>query len=158
MKGIKKKNNTMFVSIFLILWISLLLFSVLTIIIIRNVKASIDPSSGGASSIQDSTKNQMGICAIGAGGPCNGDSNFDGRDDRTGKCILSNGCGGDVHSGRTGSASRPESSTTSASSSVVHDNNATKNENLGTNSNHSTSIPNANSSSHTFVDGLILKN
>jgi len=42
---------------------------------------------------KDSTdKQQMGICVVGAGGPCNGDSNFDGRDDRTGQCILSNGC------------------------------------------------------------------
>jgi hypothetical protein len=78
-----------------------------------NVQASSASASGGISSngsrgsgISNRDRNngkdqkqkynidtQTGICLVGAGGPCNGDSNFDGRDNRTGQCILSNGCG-----------------------------------------------------------------
>ena len=36
---------------------------------------------------------KMGICVVGAGGPCNGNSNWDGTHDVTGKCVLLNGCG-----------------------------------------------------------------
>ena len=42
-----------------------------------------------------STAKQMGICLVGQGGPCNGDSNWDGTHDVTGKCVLLNGCGND---------------------------------------------------------------
>jgi hypothetical protein len=35
----------------------------------------------------------MGICVVGVESPCNGDNGFDGRDDTSGQCILSNGCG-----------------------------------------------------------------
>jgi hypothetical protein len=33
-----------------------------------------------------------GICVPGVGGPCNGDNDNDGFDDRTGMCVLANGC------------------------------------------------------------------
>src|SRR5919199_5848448 len=95
------------VFLFLILGISFLSLSVPTTIMI-NAQPSSDSISGGTTSsstereenntkdtkVKDNTdKQQMGICVVGTGGPCNGDSNFDGRDDRTGQCILSNGCG-----------------------------------------------------------------
>jgi hypothetical protein len=44
---------------------------------------------------KDSTAKEMGICLVGAGGPCNADSNWDGRHDVTGKCVLLNSCGND---------------------------------------------------------------
>jgi hypothetical protein len=106
-KRMNKNNNSMFVFLFLILGISFLSLSVSTTIMI-NAQSSPDSTSGriGSSSkregnnaidpkAKENTDKQMGICVVGAGGPCNGDSNFDGRDDRTGQCILSNGCGGD---------------------------------------------------------------
>lgn len=37
----------------------------------------------------------MGISVVGAGGPCNADSNWDGTHDVTGQCVLINGCGND---------------------------------------------------------------
>jgi hypothetical protein len=78
-----------------------------------NVQASSGSASGGISSNgsrgsgisnrdgndgkdqkqKDNTDTQMGTCSVGAGGRCNGDSDFDGRDNSTGQCILSNGCG-----------------------------------------------------------------
>ena len=74
-------------------------------------------------------KQQMGICVVGAGGPCNGDSNFDGRDEMTGQCILSNGCG----------------------SSSDSSNRAVQNKSTNTTSANSTS------NSLIMVDGLMLK-
>ena len=152
--------------LFFLLAISLLSLSVSTIII--RAQASFgSPSDGTGRSEKegnngkdpkqkDNTDKQMGICVVGAGGPCNGDSNFDGRDDRTGNCILSNGCSGN---GSTGSTSRHESAT-SASTSVLGENNNSRNQNLNSISNNSSSIANSNpnSTSHTLIDGLILKN
>ena len=48
--------------------------------------------SGNRASNETNVK-QMGICLVGAGGPCNGDSNWNGSHDVTGKCVLLNGCG-----------------------------------------------------------------
>jgi hypothetical protein len=129
------------VFLFLILGISFLSLSVPTTIMI-NAQLSSDSISGGTTSssteregnntkdtkVKDNTdKQQMGICVVGAGGPCNGDSNFDGRDDRTGQCILSNGCG-------------------SSSNGIVQDK-----------SPNTTSITNSTSNSSIMVDGLMLK-
>jgi hypothetical protein len=47
-------------------------------------------STGGTAGVT-----QMGICLVGAGGPCNGDRNWDGTHDVNGKCVLLNGCGND---------------------------------------------------------------
>jgi hypothetical protein len=44
---------------------------------------------------KDNTAKQMGICVVGAGGPCNGDSNWDGTHDVKGQCVLLNGCAND---------------------------------------------------------------
>src|SRR5919197_4081300 len=137
-KRMNRNNNSIFVFLFLILGISFLSLSVSTTIMI-NAQSSSDSTSGriGSSSkregnnaidpkAKENTDKQMGICVVGAGGPCNGDSNFDGRDDRTGNCILSNGCSGN---GSTGSTSRHESAT-SASTSVLGENNNSRNQNL----------------------------
>ena len=71
-----KNNSTML--LFLILGVGSLSLPISTIMIIN---------------AQAITEQRMGVCAVGAGGPCNGDHNFDGRHDTTGQCILSNGCG-----------------------------------------------------------------
>ena len=52
-------------------------------------------TSSGNSTISESHVTQMGICVVGAGGPCNADSNWDGIHDVTGKCVLLNGCRND---------------------------------------------------------------
>jgi hypothetical protein len=135
------KNMILSVFLFLILGISFLSLSVPTTIMI-NAQLSSDSISGGTTSsstereenntkdtkVKDNTdKQQMGICVVGTGGPCNGDSNFDGRDDRTGQCILSNGCG-------------------SSSNRIVQDK-----------SPNTTSTTNSTSNSPIMVDGLMLK-
>jgi hypothetical protein len=52
-------------------------------------------TSSGNSTISESHVTQMGICVVGAGGPCNADSNWDGIHDVSGKCVLLNGCRND---------------------------------------------------------------
>src|ERR687885_1660367 len=131
------------VFLFLILGISFLSLSLHTTIMI-NAQQSSDSISGGTTSsrtereenntkdpkVKDITDKQMGICVVGAGGPCNGDSNFDGRNDRTGQCILSNGCGNSSNSSnRTPQDKSP----------------------------NTTSTANSKSNSSIMVDGLMLK-
>jgi hypothetical protein len=115
------KNNIIFMFLFLIIGIIIVL-SIPISTIMTNAQSSSGSTSGGSSSggsnsggskregndgkfkddsnnskdqeQKDNTDKQMGICFVGAGGPCNGDSNWDGRDDRTAQCILSGGCGG----------------------------------------------------------------
>ena len=126
-KTVKKNNDTLRIFI-LILAISFLSLSVHTIMI--NAQQSSDSISGGTTSsstereenntkdtkVKDNTdKQQMGICVVGTGGPCNGDSNFDGRDDRTGQCILSNGCGSSNSSNRTVQGKSPNTTSTTNS-------------------------------------------
>jgi hypothetical protein len=55
----------------------------LSVYMMTNAQATSDGSS---------TAKQMGICVVGAGGPCNGDSNWDGTHDMNGQCVLLNGC------------------------------------------------------------------
>jgi hypothetical protein len=71
--------------IFLIIGISLLSFSVLTIMINAQTSSgsTTSGSSSGASGSKSNTATQMGICVVGAGGPCNGDSDFSGIDHNT---------------------------------------------------------------------------
>jgi hypothetical protein len=107
-----KNNDTLFVFFFLILGISFLSLSLPTTIMI-NAQPSSDSISGGTSS----STQQMGICVVGAAGPCNGDSNFDGRDDRTGQCILSNGCGGSSNSSNRTVQNKSTNTTSTNSSS-----------------------------------------
>ena len=129
-KTMNKNNDTLFIFFFLILGISFLSLSLPTTIMI-NAQPSSDSISGGTSSstqreennakdskIKDNTdKQQMGICVVGAAGPCNGDSNFDGRDDRTGQCILSNGCGGSSNSSNRTVQNKSTNTTSTNSSS-----------------------------------------
>jgi hypothetical protein len=135
---------SIFLFLFLILGISFLSLSLHTTIMI-NAQQSSDSISGGTTSsrtereenntkdpkVKDNTdKQQMGICVVGAGGPCNGDSNFDGKNDRTGQCILSNGCGNSSNSSnRTPQDKSP----------------------------NTTSTANSKSNSSIMVDGLMLK-
>ena len=129
-KTVKKNNDTLRIFI-LILAISFLPLSVHTTIMI-NAQQSSDSISGGTTSssteieenntkdpkVKDNTdKQQMGICVVGTGGPCNGDSNFDGRNDRTGQCILSNGCGSSNSSNRTVQGKSPNTTSTTNSKS-----------------------------------------
>ena len=82
---------SIFLFLFLILGISFLSLSLHTTIMI-NAQQSSDSISGGTTSsrtereenntkdpkVKDNTdKQQMGICVVGAGGPCNGDTNWD---------------------------------------------------------------------------------
>jgi hypothetical protein len=142
-KTMNKNNDTLFVFLFLIMGIIFLSLSVPTTIMI-NAQPPSDSISGGTTSSsiereENNTKDpkvknnidkqQMGICVVGAGGPCNGDSNFDGRDEMTGQCILSNGCG----------------------SSSNSSNRAVQNKSTNTTSANSTS------NSPIMVDGLMLK-
>jgi hypothetical protein len=90
----KDNNNTIFIYLLSLSVIGLSLFSLsVSMIITTNAQSSSDSTTyGGSSSGNRSDATQMGICIIGGGGPCNGDSNFDGRHDMTRQCILSNGC------------------------------------------------------------------
>ena len=115
------KNNIIFMFLFLIIGIIIVLSTPVSTIM-TNAQSSSGSTSGGSSSggsnsggiekggndgkfkgdnnnnkdqeQKDNTDKQIGMCLAGAGGPCNDDSNWDGRDDRTGQCILSGGCGG----------------------------------------------------------------
>jgi hypothetical protein len=90
-------KNITFMFLFLIIGITLLSSST-TIMI--NAQAYL-PTAGSLTSISNNNTSgtsgvkQMGICVVGAGGPCNADSNWDGTHDVTGKCVLINGCGND---------------------------------------------------------------
>jgi hypothetical protein len=94
------KNIIILYLMFLFLIIGITLLSSSTTIKI-NAQAY---SSTAASSITNISNNntsgttgakQMGICVVGAGGPCNADSNWDGTHDVTGQCVLINGCDND---------------------------------------------------------------
>ena len=95
-----------------------------------NAQTSSNFTLGTNSTGNETGVKQMGICVVGAGGPCNGDSNFDGKNDRTGQCILSNGCGNSSNSSnRTPQDKSP----------------------------NTTSTANSKSNSSIMVDGLMLK-
>jgi hypothetical protein len=49
--------------------------------------------SSGGNGTSGTGVREMGICVVGTGGPCNGDSNWDSTHDKTGQCVLLNGCG-----------------------------------------------------------------
>ena len=66
-------------------------------------------------------KQQIEICKLGAGGPCNGDSNWDGRDDRTGKWVLSKGCATGGNNNVTQNKAAHMTSNSSLNSSVFVD-------------------------------------
>jgi hypothetical protein len=82
------QRNSMYIFLSLILGIDLLTPTIMMI----NLQAY---SSETNSTSSTAGVTQMGICLVGAGGPCNGDSNWDGTHDVTGQCVLLNGCGSD---------------------------------------------------------------
>jgi hypothetical protein len=92
------KNIIIFMFLFLIIGITLISSSI-TIKI--NAQAYSSTAAGSINNISNNNTigttgaKQMGICVVGAGGPCNADSNWDGTHDVTGKCVLINGCGND---------------------------------------------------------------
>jgi hypothetical protein len=93
-RSVYRGNNNNAMSMFLFSVIGLSLLSS----VISATLANAQPSSSDSTSGTDSTSNkngvkEMGICVVGAGGPCNGNSNWDGTHDVTGKCVLLNGCG-----------------------------------------------------------------
>jgi hypothetical protein len=75
-KAMNKGNNAMFIFLFLVIGISLLSLSV-SAIMINTQASSGSTTSGGSSSGSGIGDTQMGICVVGAGGPCNGDKNLD---------------------------------------------------------------------------------
>jgi hypothetical protein len=80
-KGNNNNNNAMF--LFLVIGISLLSLSISAVMINAQASSSGSTTYGGSSSGNETGVTQMGICVVGAGGPCNGDSNFDGIHDKT---------------------------------------------------------------------------
>jgi hypothetical protein len=94
-------HKSMCMFLFLVIGIGLL-SSLLVPTIMTNAQAyssASSTSSGGNSTSSGSGVREMGICVVGAGGPCNGDSNWDSTHDKTGKCVLLNGCGNDDYNG-----------------------------------------------------------
>jgi anionic cell wall polymer biosynthesis LytR-Cps2A-Psr (LCP) family protein len=94
------KNNIIFMFLFLVIAIIIVL-SIPMSTIVTNAQSSSGSTAGGSNSNnskdqeqKDNTDKQIGMCLVGVGGPCNGDSNWDGRDDRTGQCVVSGGCSG----------------------------------------------------------------
>ena len=85
---------------FLFVIIGITLLSSSTTILI-NAQAYSSTSAGSITNVSNNNTigttgaKQMGICVVGAGGPCNADSNWDGTHDVTGQCVLINGCGND---------------------------------------------------------------
>jgi hypothetical protein len=76
-----RNNTTTFIFLSLIIGIGLLC-SLLVPTIITNVQAyssASSTSSGGNSISSESGIREMGICVVGAGGPCNGDSDLDSQ-------------------------------------------------------------------------------
>jgi hypothetical protein len=87
------RNNAMAMFLFSVIGLGILSLSV-----VLATMANAQTSSSRSTSGTDSTGNkngvkEMGICVAGQGGPCNGDSNWDGTHDVKGKCVLLNGCG-----------------------------------------------------------------
>jgi hypothetical protein len=72
----KRANITRVVFKFLVSAISVSLISLSVSAIIVNVQAYSAGSTPSSSTGSDTHLAQMGICVVGAGGPCNGDSNM----------------------------------------------------------------------------------
>ena len=101
--GVGNNNNhhkNIIICMFLFLIIGITLLSSSTTIMI-NAQAYSSTAAGSITNISNNNTSgttgakQMGICVVGAGGPCNADSNWDGTHDVTGQCVLLNGCGND---------------------------------------------------------------
>ncbi|MFL6341306.1 MAG: hypothetical protein ACJ72U_07145 [Nitrososphaeraceae archaeon] len=69
----KGNNNAMFVFLFSVIGLSLLSLSASATM--ANAQAPSNTTSGTNSTSNETGVKQMGICQVGAGGPCNGDSN-----------------------------------------------------------------------------------
>ncbi|MFL6331194.1 MAG: hypothetical protein ACJ705_09285 [Nitrososphaeraceae archaeon] len=68
----KGNNNAMFVFLFSVIGLSLLSLSASATM--ANAQAPSNTTSGTNSTSNETGVKQMGICQVGAGGPCNGDS------------------------------------------------------------------------------------
>jgi hypothetical protein len=91
-KSVNKSNNNVLL-VFLFSIIGLGIISLTISATMANAQTSSNSMSGGNRASKETNVKQMGICLVGEGGPCNGDSNWDGTHDVTGKCVLLNGCG-----------------------------------------------------------------
>lgn len=93
-------KNIISMFLFLIIGITLLSLSTVRTTIMINAQAY-SPTAGSIATISNNNTSgasgvkQMGICVVGAGGPCNADSNWDGTHDVTGQCVLLDGCSND---------------------------------------------------------------
>ena len=70
-----------------------------------NAQTSSNSTSGTDSTSNKNGAKEMGICVVGEDGPCNGDSNWDGTHDVTGKCVILNGCSNN-HNGNSNSINK----------------------------------------------------
>lgn len=92
-KSLNKCNNVLLVLLFSIIGVGII--SLIISATMANAQTSSNSMSGGNRASKETNAKQMGICLVGEGGPCNGDSNWDGTHDVNGKCVLLNGCGND---------------------------------------------------------------
>ncbi len=98
-KSVNKSNNNVLL-MFLLSIIGLSIISLTISATMVNAQTSSNSTSSGNRHSNETNVKQMGICLVGAGGPCNGDSNWDGTHDVTGKCVLLNGCSNDNSSNK----------------------------------------------------------
>lgn len=82
-------NNAVVMFLFSVIGLSLLSLSLLATMV--NAQTSSNSTSGTDSTSNKNGAKEMGICVVGEDGPCNGDSNWDGMHDVTGKCVILNG-------------------------------------------------------------------
>lgn len=92
-RSVNKSNNNALLFLLSIIGLGIIPLT------ISATMANAQTSSSNSTPSGNSVK-QMGICLVGTGGPCNGDSNWDGSHDVTGKCVLLNGCGNDNSSNK----------------------------------------------------------
>jgi hypothetical protein len=94
----KSNNNVLLMFLFSIIGLGIISLTISATMV--NAQTSSNSTSGGNRHSNETNVKQMGICVVGAGGPCNGDSNWDGTHDVTGKCVLLNGCSNDNSSNK----------------------------------------------------------
>jgi hypothetical protein len=90
-KSLNKNNNVLLVFLFSIIGLGVISLTISATM--ANAQTSSNSMADANRASKETNVKQMGICLVGEGGPCNGDSNWDGSHDVTGKCVLLNGCG-----------------------------------------------------------------
>jgi hypothetical protein len=96
-------NNAVVMFLFSVIGLSLLSLSLLATMV--NAQTSSNSTSGTDSTSNKNGAKEMGICVVGEDGPCNGDRNWDGMHDVTGKCVILNGCSNN-HNGNSNSINK----------------------------------------------------